>query len=74
MKTSKMNSDAYAGFLKLWITPAHEMPSRSKEIDAYLRHLSTEEPLDLAAVLDELELEAELARESKTSGPVERAA
>jgi hypothetical protein len=40
-----MSPDAYAGFLKLWLTPSDTLPSRSPEIDAYLRHVSEREPL-----------------------------
>jgi hypothetical protein len=67
-----MSPDAYAGFLKLWITPANEMPERSAEVAAYLRHLSDKEPLELANLLDELD--AELARGSGVAGSIERAA
>jgi hypothetical protein len=41
-----MDADAYAGFLKLWLTPSHELPSLDDEIRAYLRHLSEREPLN----------------------------
>jgi hypothetical protein len=42
----KMSPDAYAGFLKLWITPAGTLPERTPEIDAYLRHVSEVAPLE----------------------------
>jgi hypothetical protein len=41
-----MDADAYAGFLKLWLTPAHKLPSLDEEIRAYLRHVSDREPLN----------------------------
>jgi hypothetical protein len=37
---SKMSNDAFAGFLKLWLTPASQIPARSAETDAYLQYLS----------------------------------
>ncbi|HYR11525.1 MAG TPA: hypothetical protein VEQ60_27330 [Longimicrobium sp.] len=40
-----MDTDAYAGFLKLWLTPAHKLPPLDEEIRAYLRHASECEPL-----------------------------
>ncbi len=44
-KPALMSPDAYAGFLKLWLTPAHKLPSINAEVDAYLRHVSEREPL-----------------------------
>jgi hypothetical protein len=38
-----MSHDAYAGFLKLWLTPTNELPSLTAEVDAYLRHVSARE-------------------------------
>lgn len=40
-----MSPDAYAGFLKLLLTPASVVPRPSADIDAYLAHLSTRDPL-----------------------------
>jgi hypothetical protein len=40
-----MSADAYAGFLKLWITPTDEIPPMSPEVDAYLRHANERDPL-----------------------------
>ena len=40
-----MSADAYAGFLKLWLTPASKLPTASAEVDAYLRHANKREPL-----------------------------
>jgi hypothetical protein len=40
-----MSADAYAGFLKLWLTPAHKEPKMTPEVEAYLRHASEREPL-----------------------------
>jgi hypothetical protein len=45
-KPAPMDADAYAGFLKLWLTPAHKLPSLDEEIRAYLRHVSECEPLN----------------------------
>jgi hypothetical protein len=44
-KRAPMSADAYAGFLKLWLTPAHKLPRLDDEIRAYLRHVSDREPL-----------------------------
>jgi hypothetical protein len=41
----RMSSDAYAGFLKLWLKPAHASVQRSVEIDAYLEYANDREPL-----------------------------
>jgi hypothetical protein len=41
-----MSADAYAGFLKLWLTPAHEVPAITPEVEAYLRHANEQEPLN----------------------------
>jgi hypothetical protein len=43
--STPMSADAYAGFLKLWLTPSSRMPKPSAEVDAYLRHVSAREPL-----------------------------
>lgn len=48
-KPAPMDADAYAGFLKLWLTPAHKLPSLDEEIRAYLRHVSEREPLSEAS-------------------------
>ena len=40
-----MSPDAYAGFLKLLLTPASRVPRPSAELDAYLAYLSAREPL-----------------------------
>jgi hypothetical protein len=45
-KPAPMDADAYAGFLKLWLTPAHKLPRLDEEIRAYLRHVSDREPLN----------------------------
>lgn len=40
-----MSADAYAGFLKLWLTPASQLPKRSAEVDAYIQHANARDPL-----------------------------
>jgi hypothetical protein len=40
-----MSSDAYAGFLKLWLTPTHTLPPLTPDVMAYLRHANVREPL-----------------------------
>jgi len=44
-RTAPMNHDAYAGFLKLWLTPFSRIPEPSPEIDAYIRYVDEREPL-----------------------------
>ncbi|HEX2081635.1 MAG TPA: hypothetical protein VHG08_28285 [Longimicrobium sp.] len=44
-KRAPMSADAYAGFLKLWLTPAHRLPEMTPEVEAYLRHANEREPL-----------------------------
>lgn len=44
-RSAAMSADAYAGFLKLWLTPAHKEPAMTPEVEAYLRHASQREPL-----------------------------
>lgn len=44
-RNAPMSAEAYAGFLKLWLTPASKVPQPSMEVDAYLRHVSSREPL-----------------------------
>ena len=47
-KRARMSDDAYAGFLKLWLTPAHKLPEMTPEVQAYLRHANEREPLSEA--------------------------
>ena len=42
---ARMSADAYAGFLKLWLTPSHKAPKMTPEVEAYLREASAREPL-----------------------------
>jgi hypothetical protein len=44
-RRAPMSADAYAGFLKLWLTPAHKAPEITPEVEAYLREASAREPL-----------------------------
>jgi hypothetical protein len=44
-KSTSMSPDAYAGFLKLWLTPSSKAPRQSAEVDAYLRYANKREPL-----------------------------
>ena len=36
----KMNNAAFAGFLRLLLTPLNETPAPSKELGAYLKYLN----------------------------------
>lgn len=47
-KPAPMSDDAFAGFLKLWLTPTDKLTSINAEVDAYLRHVSDREPLSAA--------------------------
>jgi hypothetical protein len=40
-----MGAEEYAGFLKLWLTPASRTPAASADVDAYLRYANEREPL-----------------------------
>jgi hypothetical protein len=44
-KATRMNADAYAGFLKLWLTPANRTAAPSPEVDAYLEYANERDPL-----------------------------
>jgi hypothetical protein len=47
-KSAPMSNDAYAGFLRLLLTPSNRVPAPSTEIDAYLDYLNAREPLSRA--------------------------
>lgn len=40
-----MSAEAYAGFLKLLLTPATRVPRPSADLEAYLQYISEREPL-----------------------------
>ena len=42
----KMNNAAFAGFLRLLLTPLNETPAPSKELGAYLKYLNRVHPRD----------------------------
>jgi hypothetical protein len=44
-KSAPMSADAYAGFLKLLLTPGGTPPRPSTDLDAYLRYASARSPL-----------------------------
>lgn len=44
-KNVPMSNDAYAGFLRLLLTPAGREPVGSPEVDAYVDYLNAREPL-----------------------------
>jgi hypothetical protein len=44
-----MSADAYAGFLKLLLTPVSKPVVLSEDIEAYLRYAGSREPLSAAA-------------------------
>jgi hypothetical protein len=47
-RKAPMSHDAYAGFLRLLLTPGGRLPRQSSEVDAYLRHAEEREPLSRA--------------------------
>jgi hypothetical protein len=40
-----MNADAYAGFLRLLLTPATRVPKVTPELEAYFHYLNEREPV-----------------------------
>lgn len=42
----RMSDDAYAGFIRLLLTPLSQAPRPSEELDAYLRFLTEAERLE----------------------------
>ena len=44
-----MSPDAYAGFLRLLLTPGGRMPKQTADVQAYIRHANQTEPLSAAA-------------------------
>lgn len=45
-RPAPMSADAYAGLLKLWLTPLDKVPAITPDVEAYLRHLDRQEPLN----------------------------
>ena len=50
-RSRTLSPDAYAGFLKLWLTPSYRLPEITPEIEAYLHHTNEREPLSPALQL-----------------------
>lgn len=48
----RMSADAYAGFLRLLLTPASREPRPSRELTAYLHHLEQAERFEAAGEQD----------------------
>lgn len=40
-----MDADAYAGFLKLLLTPASQVPAMTEDVEAYLSYANRREPV-----------------------------
>ena len=40
-----MNADEFAGFLRLWLTPASKLPKPSDDLEAYIAYAREREPL-----------------------------
>lgn len=49
IRRPRMNPDAYAGFLRLLLTPLSDEPRPSKELDAYLRYVGQAERFEAAS-------------------------
>lgn len=47
---TRMSSEQYAGFLKLWLTPASRVPAFTPEVRAYLRWVHEHAPLSAEAL------------------------
>jgi hypothetical protein len=43
--SAPMTHDAYAGFLKLLLTPGSRLPEGDADVDAYVRHANRLDPL-----------------------------
>ncbi len=48
-KSAPMSADAYAGFLKLMLTPISRVPEMTPDLEAYLQYLNQREPLSQTA-------------------------
>jgi hypothetical protein len=46
-----MSHDAYAGFLRLLLTPGGRIPKSTQDVDAYIRHANQVEPLSDATLM-----------------------
>ena len=44
-ESKPMSADAYAGFLKLWLTPATRQAVIDGDVEAYLAYVGEREPL-----------------------------
>ena len=44
-RSTAMDSEAYAGFLKLLLTPSSRVPSMTSDVEAYLRYANGREPV-----------------------------
>ena len=47
--SAPMSADAYAGFLKLLLTPASKAPALEGDVEAYIRYVAEKEPLSATA-------------------------
>ena len=45
MTTRRMDNEAYAGFLRLWLSAGTRIDNPTPDIEAYLRHVNEREPL-----------------------------
>lgn len=48
----RMSADAYAGFIRLLLTPLHREPKPSRDLDAYLRFLAAADRFEKASEVD----------------------
>jgi len=54
-RSAPMSPDAYAGFLKLLLTPGGRVPRPSTDVDAYLQHANERDPLPLDLLVPRVE-------------------
>jgi hypothetical protein len=45
-RTDAMDPEAYAGFLRLLLTPTSRVPSMTPDVEAYLRYANRREPVN----------------------------
>jgi hypothetical protein len=62
----RMSNTAFAGFLKLLLTPLNQVPRPSVELEAYLEHLNRVQPRVPASRPHCQPLSASLRRRSRT--------
>jgi hypothetical protein len=57
-KAIAMTPDAYAGFLRLLLTPLSKVPPLTPDVEAYLRYANEREPVTSILVTEETSKQA----------------